>query len=85
MNLTPFSACFRHAMYRALGAEPPAPRTAYRSLVDHALADSDIDDIRRHLQRQHAFGSQRFRAAIKAQLGRHAGPVRIGRPPKRAD
>ena len=52
---------------------------------DQILADPEIDDMRRHLQQQHAFGSQRFRAAIETQLGRRAGRERIGRPPKRLD
>jgi putative transposase len=74
-----------HAIYRSLGPDGATRQAAYRNLVDQVLADSDVDDIRRHLQQQHAFGSQRFRAAIEAQLGRRAGPARIGRPPKRLD
>ena len=33
-------------------------------------------------KRQHALGSDRFRMAIEAQLGRQAGPGIIGRPRK---
>jgi putative transposase len=46
------------------------------------VADEDLDSIRLYLQRQHAFGSDRFRAAIEAQLRRRAGPAKIGRPRK---
>ncbi|MCW8808312.1 MAG: hypothetical protein OQK79_09400 [Rhodanobacter sp.] len=46
------------------------------------LSKEDVDTIRAHLQRQHALGSERFRSAIEAQLARHAGPARIGRPRK---
>ncbi len=45
----------------------------------------DIEAIRLHLQRGYAFGSDRFRQAIEAQLNRRAGPARIGRPRKKAD
>ena len=43
---------------------------------------TDVDAIRRHLQRQHAYGGDRFRQAIEAQLGRSVGPQKIGRPKK---
>jgi putative transposase len=35
------------------------------------------------LQRQYAFGSNRFRAAIEAQVRRRAGPAKIGRPARK--
>ena len=38
--------------------------------------------IREHLQRQHAYGTARFREMIERQLGRRAGPAKIGRPRK---
>ena len=41
--------------------------------------------LMRILQRQHALGSNRFRVAIEAQLGRRAGPGVIGRPRKARD
>jgi hypothetical protein len=34
------------------------------------VAPDELDAIRRHVQCQHAYGSNRFLAAIKAQLGR---------------
>ena len=41
------------------------------------------DPLRLCLQRQHPYGSDRFRTAIEAQLGRHCGPARVGRAPKK--
>lgn len=38
--------------------------------------------IRLHLPRGYAHGSNRFRQAIELQLGRLAGPAKIGRPKK---
>ena len=46
------------------------------------VTDEELDGIRLYLQRQHAFGSDRFRCAIEAQLQRRAGPAKIGRPRK---
>ena len=42
----------------------------------------ELDPIRLHVQRQHAYGSNRFRVAIEAKLGRPAGPRNVGRPSK---
>ena len=41
-----------------------------------------VESIRRHVQRQHAYGTDRFRIAIETMLGRTAGPQKIGRPRK---
>src|SRR4249919_3816534 len=49
----------------------------------HGAPHSTADEIRLHLQRQYAFGPDRFRDAIEAQLGRRAGPAKIGRPTKK--
>lgn len=71
-----------HPNYRALGATKEERCAAYRAIAMETLADEDIEAIRLHLQRQHALGSDRFRAAIEAQLARPAGPLKIGRPRK---
>ncbi len=47
-----------------------------------AVDPDETDAIRLHLQRQHAYGPDRFRRAIEAQLCRTAGPRKIGRPRK---
>ena len=56
--------------------------SSYRALVMETVGPDEVDAIRRHVQCQHAYGSNRFRAAIDAQLGRSAGPRKIGRPKK---
>lgn len=58
---------------------------AYRELVRQAISEDDLTVIRLHLQRQHALGTDRFRAAIEAQLGRRAGPAKTGRRRKEAE
>ena len=69
-----------HPSYLALAPTTDARCSAYRALVMENIDAADTDAIRQHLQRQHAFGPDRFRAAIEAQLGRRAGPAKIGRP-----
>lgn len=71
-----------HDCYRALASTSRERCDAYRAIVMEATDDDDTNAIQLHLQRQHAFGGQRFRAAIEGRLGRRAGPARIGRPPK---
>lgn len=73
----------RHPCYLQLGQDEQARRQRYRELFDQIPNDDELDSIRLHLQRQHALGSDRFRAAIEAQLNRRAGPAKIGRPRKR--
>lgn len=69
----------------SLGTDPESRQAAYRELVRQAISDDDLAAIRLHLQRQHALGNERFRAAIEAQLGRSAGPAKVGRPRKAAE
>jgi len=72
-----------HPCYQTLGINDNERYAAYRSLAMASVDDEEAEAIRRHLQRQHAFGSPRFTAAIEAQLGRPAGPAKIGSPRKR--
>ena len=71
-----------HASYLSLGVNPVERCDAYRSFVMQTMTPDELEDIRLHLQRQHAYGTTRFRIAIEAQLGRRAGPAKIGRPRK---
>jgi putative transposase len=73
-----------HASYLALDRRPDVRCRMYRNWVMQAVDSAETDAIRRHLQRQHAYGSNCFRAAIEAQLGRRAGPAKIGRPRKQS-
>lgn len=71
-----------HPTYTALGATAAERQRAYRDFVAAAISDDELQLIRERLQRQHALGSDRFRARIEAQIQRSAGPARIGRPRK---
>ncbi len=71
-----------HGRYHALGNSDEVRRNVYRGLVIAGLDPTDVEHIRTTLRRQHALGNDRFREAIERQLGRRAGPARMGRPPK---
>ena len=68
-----------HASYLSLWASLLERCDTYRAFVMQAIPSDELEDIRPHLQRQHAYGSERFRTAIETQLGRRAGPAKIGR------
>lgn len=71
-----------HPSYLALEQDADTRRAIYRDWVMQRASPEETDAIRLHLQRQYAYGSKRFRAAIEARLGRRAGPAKIGRPAK---
>ncbi|HEY0204867.1 MAG TPA: transposase [Acetobacteraceae bacterium] len=71
-----------HHRYLMLGTTEGDRRKAYRELVVAGTEASEIEKIRLTLQRQHALGNDRFRTAVERQLGRRAGPAKIGRPAK---
>ena len=71
-----------HPAYLALADDPAARQRLYREMVMATVDPADVDAIRRHLQRQHAYGGDRFRQAIEAQLGRALGPQKIGQTRK---
>lgn len=73
-----------HPQYLALHAEDTARQRRYRDWVQAAITPEDVDEIRRRLQCQHAFGTEHFRQMIEEQLQRRAGPAKIGRPRKSA-
>lgn len=78
-----------HPQYLTLDAEDTARQRLYRDWVQSAIAPNEVapdevDEIRRRLQCQHAFGTERFRQMIEEQLQRRAGPAKIGRPRKSA-
>lgn len=71
-----------HASYMALGATASERHSTYRKMLLERLAPEDLHAIRQHLQRQHAYGSKRFRQIIESRLERRAGPAKMGRPRK---
>lgn len=74
-----------HHDYMAVSADPVLRQRRYREMVMATVDAEVVDAIRRRLQRQHPYGSKRFRQAIEAQLGRTVGAQKIGRPRKNAE
>jgi putative transposase len=69
-----------HPTYMALGSDARRRERAFRALVMEAVDADETEAIRRHVQRQHAYGSDSFRRAVETQIGRSIGPRKIGRP-----
>lgn len=70
-----------HPQFLALDVEDTARQRLYREWVQSAItpdevAPDEVDEIRRRLQCQHAFGTERFRHMIEEQLQCRAGPAK---------
>ena len=59
-----------HPVLLGLGVLSEQRRAAYLALFDEVLDAQHVLELRAYLQQQRAFGSDRFQAAIQAQLGR---------------
>ena len=71
--------------YLRLASTPKQRAQAYRALFAQALAASDLDAIRTHINKDCALGSAKFQAEIGLVLGRRANIVQQGRPKKNSD
>jgi putative transposase len=78
----PNSLLTAHADYLALGSNDDERRRVYRQWAMAAVDSDEVAAIRQQTQRQHAYGTEGFRANIEAALGRKVGPKKIGRPGK---
>ncbi len=72
-----------HPVLLGLAALPEQRRAAYLALFAEVLEAQHILELRAYLQQQRAFGSDRFQAAIEAQLGRCAQVRPAHRPVKK--
>ncbi len=70
-----------HVCYSCLARSEAERQHAYRELVQQAC-DEDASRFSNHMRHQRPMGSDRFRAAIEAQLGRKLTPGKVGRPRK---
>jgi len=71
-----------HPEYLALGGDPTARASAYRTLFDDALPNDLVEEIRSYLQQQKVLGTDRFRSWVEARTGRFAAVRPVGRPPR---
>ena len=82
MNLRLDSRITSHSCYLELGATAHERAAAYRSMLADAVSESDLVEVRRHLQQERALGSPRFQAMVEKTLNRPASVRMPGRPPK---
>ena len=73
-----------HLEYLALGAHPAARSAAYVGLFERALEPSLLDGIRNATNGGYPLGSESFKSALLASLGRKVEPARPRRPGKEA-
>ena len=72
-----------HPAWLALDTNPVRRSKLWRDLLDEALIDEQLVEIRAYLQQQRAWGRDDFRAMVKAKTRRFAGTRPAHRPSKR--
>ena len=80
----PGSRLTPHPAWHALGPSPEARTAAYRRLLDEAIPDDQLTEIRLYLQQQRAWGRDDFRTMVEAKTQRFAGTRPAHRPRKAA-
>ena len=73
-----------HPAWQALAAEAEARAAIWRQLLDEAITDEELTEIRRYLQQQRAWGRDDFRSMVEAKTKRFAG-IREAHRPSKAD
>ncbi|WP_027080204.1 transposase [Luteimonas mephitis] len=76
----PHSGLSPHPAWRALGTTEAERTAAYRCLLDEALPDDLLAEVRHYLQQQRAWGRDDFRAMVEAKTQRFAGTRPAHRP-----
>ena len=69
-----------HPAQLTLGTTPNDRARVYRRLLNQAIADEDLAEIRLYLQQQRALGRDDFRAMVEARTKRFAGVRPAHRP-----
>lgn len=72
-----------HPAWLALDADPARRATLWRNLLDEALPNEQLAEIREYLQQQRAWGRDDFRAMVEAKTRRFASTRPAHRPSKR--
>ncbi|HEX7080856.1 MAG TPA: transposase [Gammaproteobacteria bacterium] len=72
-----------HPTYDSLGITPRGRAERYRGLVQDALPESLLQDLRESVRKGLPTGSDDFRRQVETALKRPLGSGRRGRPPKR--
>jgi putative transposase len=72
---------YPHDEYARLGATADERCAAYRALINEAIGEDRMMEIRAYVQQQRALGTSRFQGAIEAELQRVATVRPRGWPP----
>ncbi len=72
-----------HPTWLALEADPHRRSAVWRRLLDEAVGEQDLVEVRQYLRQQRAWGRDDFRAMVEAKTRRFAG-VRPAHRPSRA-
>lgn len=79
----PRSGLTPHPSWLALGTAPDTRIAAYRQLLDAAIPDEMLAEIRTYLRQQRAWGRDDFRAVVEEKTHRFAG-IRPAHRPRKA-
>ena len=78
----PHSQLTPHPAWLTLGITDARRTAAYRCLLDEAIPEDTLAEIRRYLQQQRAWGRDDFQAMTEAKTHRFAGTRAAHRPRK---
>jgi putative transposase len=78
----PQSGLQPHPCWLALGTDAEKRTAAYRTLLDEAIDETTLAEIRNYLQQQRAMGHDAFRSMVEAKNQRFAGTRPAHRPHK---
>jgi putative transposase len=69
-----------HPGYLALGSDASSRAVAYRALLDEPFDTAMLDELRRHVAQERAWGSPAFQQMVEAMIGRPVALRGRGRP-----
>lgn len=72
--------CTPHERYLALGRSRAERQKSYRAMIQTAVSQTLIDDIRQSTSKGMAMGSEKFKTEIELLTGRRLHNVKPGRP-----
>lgn len=67
-----------HALYRALGSDDTARRSAYRKLLRMKVEETELSELREAINKGWMLGSDRFKRKVEAVAQRRVAPLARG-------
>ena len=72
--------CTPHPLYQALGKDDRQRRCNYQALFNHQIDPQTLKNIRVAINKERAFGDEKFKEAIETSTGQRLSPLKCGRP-----